>query len=207
MSRRFAAPLFVALACAIGAISGALWGSQSPVRAQNTQESEARRAGEVEEIYIARSVRESRATPTEFCATASTRVVDPTFEDQYTFRSIAIRTSDGRVVDTNVKTIGSIHACFGRTANPAISQFFADIVFDRIAFKGLGECPSGKPDFPEKGVRAARCFLDFYGLPNEYVGGQLTTSTMVSLKVLGTESDPPGYTQPSIATIRLWKKR
>jgi hypothetical protein len=25
--------------------------------------------------------------------------------------------------------------------------------------------------------------------------------------VLGGVSDPPGYTQPSIATIRLWRKR
>jgi len=35
----------------------------------------------------------------------------------------------------------------------------------------------------------------------------VTTNTVVNtLKILGTETEPPGYTQNSIATIRLWKK-
>jgi hypothetical protein len=51
------------------------------------------------------------------------------------------------------------------------------------------------------------CQLDLTGLPPEYVGGQLTTNTLQSRTTLGSDTDPPGYTQPSIATIRLWKKR
>jgi hypothetical protein len=40
-----------------------------------------------------------------------------------------------------------------------------------------------------------------------YVGGQLTFNTIRSLRNVGLETDPPGNTQPSMTTIRLWKKR
>jgi hypothetical protein len=52
-----------------------------------------------------------------------------------------------------------------------------------------------------------RCFMELSGLPAPYVGGQLTTNTVGSRNALGDRTDPPGYTQPSIATIRLWKRR
>jgi len=162
---------------------------------------------EVEEIYIARSVRESRMEPTEFCAKARTGVDHATVEDWFTFRSVATAASDGRVLDANVKTIGSIHDCFGPTANPAIFDFYGDILLGSTAFKGFGKCQSAKSDFPERGLRVFQCFLDLAGLPGEYVGGLLTTNTISSLKALGTETEPGGYTQASIATIRLWKKR
>jgi hypothetical protein len=110
--------LTIRFGCMLWIVLGVSLGSESRVLAQNAQSNPAF-ATETEEIYIARSVRESRMTPTEFCAKARTGVDDPTIEDQYTLRSVATRTSDGRVVDTNVKTIGSIHACFGRTAIPA----------------------------------------------------------------------------------------
>jgi hypothetical protein len=44
-------------------------------------------------------------------------------------------------------------------------------------------------------------------LPGDYIGGQLTTNSMTSRKPLGTDTDPIGFTQSSIATIRLWRKR
>jgi hypothetical protein len=162
----------------------------------------------LEEIYVVRSVREARMAPTEFCAKARTGIDNPIFEDQLTFRSVATRTSDGRVIDTNVKTIGSIHFCQGRTANPAVLQNYGDFFLEGIAFKAFGECHRAKSDFPERGLSPFWCVFDLSGLPGEYIGGQLTTNTMSSsLKVLGTETEPPGYTQSSIATIRLWKKR
>lgn len=164
-------------------------------------------AADVEEIYVVRSLRESRVTPTEFCAKARTGVGNADAEDQYKFQSVATRTSDGRVLDANVNTIGSLHACFGRTANPATSEFYGEILLGRTALKGFGECLLAKSDFPEQGLRVFRCFLELSSVAGEYVGGQLTTNTVNSRKALGTESDPAGYTQPSIATIRLWKKR
>ena len=72
---------------------------------------------------------------------------------------------------------------------------------------GRGECRTTRSDFPETGFTLFACHLDLTGLPPGYVGGQLTTNTLQSRTMLGLDTDPPGYTQPSIATIRLWKKR
>jgi len=186
---------------------GALLGTQSQARAQNNQTvRRATQPAQVEEIYIARSVRESRVAPTAYCAQAKTGF-GSSFEDQYTFRSTATRDSDGRMLDANVKTIGSIHACFGQAANTAIINFYGGILLGRTAFRGIGECRQMKSDFPERGLNVYNCFLDLSGLPSQYVGGLLTTNSMTSLKSLGTETDPQGYTQSSIAAIRLWKKR
>jgi hypothetical protein len=187
---------------------GPLLTAQSPARAKNTQK--AGKLGDqsqVEEIYIARSVRESRVTPTEFCAEAKTGFKS-TIEDQYTFRATATRTSDGRMIDTNARTIASGRACFGQTAdNPAIANFYLDLHLGNTALKGIGDCRQTKSDFPERGLGVFHCFLSLSDPLSRYVGGQLTTNSIASLKLLGVETDPPGYTQSSIATIRLWKKR
>ena len=62
-------------------------------------------------------------------------------------------------------------------------------------------------DFPESGLFPVRCHLILSGLPAPYVGGLLTTNTMTTKAAFGGDSDPAGYTQASIATIRLWKAR
>jgi hypothetical protein len=72
---------------------------------------------------------------------------------------------------------------------------------------GHGQCLTTKTAFPETGITVLTCHLDLTGLPSAYVGGQLTTNTVGSRATIGPDSDPPGYTQPSIATVRLWKKR
>jgi hypothetical protein len=43
-------------------------------------------------------------------------------------------------------------------------------------------------------------------LPAPYLGGLLTTNTMTSQAALGGDTNPPGYTQASIATLRLWRE-
>jgi hypothetical protein len=93
--------------------------------AQSTQEARPVQH-QVEEIYIGRSVREAHATtPTAYCDQTKVNVT-ATSEDRFTFRSTATRALDGRVVETNVQTIGDLHACFGSTADPAISNFYAE---------------------------------------------------------------------------------
>lgn len=182
-------------------------GAQSLVWAQQSPKSEhAAQAIQVEEIYIARSVRESRITATDYCAEAKTGFKS-NVEDQYTFRSTATRVADGRLIDVNVKSIGSGHACFGETANPAIRNFYMDLLLGVTLFTGKGECLTAKTDFPERGLTVVRCFLDLSDPNGHYVSGQLTTNTVNSITLLGIDSDPPGYAQPSIATIRVWKKR
>jgi hypothetical protein len=110
------------------------------------------------------------------------------------------------MIDMNVRTIGSLHACFARTSDPEIVRFYGEGVLSGAAFTGTGDC-RGNADFPEKGLRVSKCFLDLSSLPDRYVAGLLTTNSMSSLKTLGLETNPGGYTQSSIATIRLWKKR
>jgi hypothetical protein len=161
----------------------------------------------LEEIYIARSLRESRNTPTEWCSNARAGFENVTSEDHYTFRSIAVRPSDGRLVDDNVRKIGRLRACFGSTDNPQLQNFYAEGVLGGVGFTGRGECLASKADYPESGITRSRCFLHLDGLPTAYVGGELTTNSIRSRNVVGPLSDPPGYTQPSIATIRLWRRR
>ena len=161
----------------------------------------------VESIYVASSMHESKITPTAFCAEGRTGFGRPLSEDQYTFRSTATRGSDGLMIDTNVQTIGRLHACFGSTSDPALRRFYGEGVLATVTFSGRGECRLVKEDYPESGMTVSRCFLELRDLPSGYVGGQLTTNTMGSRNVLGEETDPPGYQQPSIATIRLWKRR
>ena len=196
-----------AFGCMLGAL-GVLLGTQSLARAQNTQKAgRTAQTSQVEEIYIARSVRESRVAPTKYCAQTKTGFNSDYFEDQYTFRSTATRASDGRMVEANIKTIGSGHGCFGRTADPAILSFYLDLQLGHTALRGIGDCRQAKSDFPEQGLIALHCFLNLSDPLGRYVGGQLTTNSIKSLKDVGLETDPLGYTQPSIATIRLWKKR
>jgi hypothetical protein len=162
-------------------------------------------AAQLEEIYVARSVRESRVAPTEFCDASKIGFKADSFEDRYTLRSIATA-SDGRMVNANLKAIGAGHGCFGRSDDPGILNFYLDLHMGRIALRGMGDCRQTKSDFPEQGLTVWRCFLNLSDPLGRYIGGQLTSNTITSRRDLGMEADPPGYTQLSIATIRFVEK-
>jgi hypothetical protein len=147
-------------------VSSALLGNRSPLCAQNAREARLPAPTQSEEIYIARSVPESRTVATAFCAQERSGFSGATIEAQYTFRSTATQTSDGRMIDTNVKTIGSIHICLGPTSDPAIRNYYGDILLGHTEFKGIGECHRQRADFPENGLTAQNCFLNLSGLPN-----------------------------------------
>jgi hypothetical protein len=158
-----------------------------------------------EELYLARSVRETRVPAAEFCSRERAGF-SATTEDRYTFRSMALGPM-ARVTDANVQTVGDIHACFGSPSGNQI-LFYAEGQLSGVSFKGIGDCLIIKLNFPEQGINVYRCWLDLSDLPAQYVGGVLTTSTLNSMsKLIGTETIPAGYTQASIATVRLWKKR
>ena len=163
-------------------------------------------ASPVEEIYIARSIRDSAVAPTAFCAPAKTGFTSNT-EDRFTLQSTAVTTTDGRITDTNVKMIGSAHGCLGPTTDPAVRNFYLELVLGRTTMTGTGDCRRAKVDFPEPGMQVFHCLLDLTDPSHHYVGGVLTSNTMNSRQRIGPASDPAGYVQPSIATIRLWKKR
>jgi len=164
-------------------------------------------ASRVEDIYIARSVRESRSWPTEFCAEARTGF--PTgggAEDKFTLRSTATRGSDGLMINASVQAIGSLHGCFGPTGDSLVWKFYAEGALGTTTFKGRGECVQ-KKNLPEEGMTPTRCFLDLYDISNAYVGGLATSNAMNSYSDVGDVSLPAGYTQAGIFTLRLWKRR
>jgi hypothetical protein len=161
----------------------------------------------VEDIYVVRSVRQSRIPATKFCDQARTGFENLRSEDEYVFRSISTRASDGLVVDASVQTVGRAHACFGPTSDPEIIDFYGEGELGGVSFAGRGDCRP-TPDQPESRLTWSRCFLDLTKLPQPYLRGRLTSNTVGSPdSLIGEKTDPPGYVQSSIATVRLWKRR
>jgi hypothetical protein len=161
-----------------------------------------------EEIYILRSIRERHEPAAGWCASTKTgfEPFPADAERFFSFWSLRLR-ADGKVTETKLKRIAELRACFGATGEPARQNFYAEIKMGSLSFYGNGECLALKIDFPETGLFPVRCQLVLSGLPAPYVGGLLTTNTMTSRAAFGGETDPPGYTQASIATLRLWKSK
>lgn len=166
-----------------------------------------RAAAPREEIAIVRSFRLSRRDPTAYCAAAHTTYANASFEDTYDFKAVATHPRTGRVASASGPTVGHLHACFGATSDSSVLSFYAEGTLYGAPLTGHGSCSTTKRDFPEPGISVATCHLDLSALPSGYAGGQLTTNTIASRQVLGGESDPPRYTQPSIAAVRLWRAR
>lgn len=163
----------------------------------------------IEEIYILRSIRERHEGKDGRC-TASAIGFDPYPVDadrRFSFWSIASRPGDGRVVDAASRRVAELRGCFGPTDDRTRQNFHAEIRMGSKIFRGRGECQALLVNFPEEGLIPVRCQIVLSDLPAPYVGGLLTTNTLTSGAQYGGETSPPGYTQASIATIRLWKKR
>ena len=114
--------------------------------------------GRTARIYVARSMREGRITPTEFCAQTRTGFA-AAVEDQYTFRSIATRPTVASSTPT-ITTIGRLRACIGTTPDAATLKFYAEGVLGGIPFTAIGDCRTLKQDYPEPGITAAVCAFD-----------------------------------------------
>ncbi|MGJ4963776.1 hypothetical protein ACQR10_02775 [Bradyrhizobium sp. HKCCYLRH2060] len=160
----------------------------------------------VEEIYIARSVRQGRVVPSDFCAPTKTGFA-PALEDQLSIRSVGVRPADGRMTETGDKSIGEMRVCIGQAMDPTLLGTYTEGQLNGIAFTGIGDCRLVRGNLPEDGLLTHRCFLALSGLPEPYVGGFLVSSSLYSKTPFGTESSPPGYAQAGILIIRLWKKR
>lgn len=163
----------------------------------------------LEEIYVLRSIREQHAPMADWC-TSSRTGFDPFPTDAerfFSFWSIQSRPEDGRVVHAGQARVAELRACFGPTDDRARQNFHAEVRLGALSFRGTGECLALMVDFPERGLFPVRCQLVLSGLPAPFVGGLLTTNTMTSRAAFGGATEPPGYTQASIATIRLWRAR
>lgn len=166
-------------------------------------------AAALEDIYILRSIREPSEPVANWCS-ANRTGFEPFPKDaerMFSFWSVKSRLEDGKVVDAKGARVAELRACFGSTTERARQNFYAEVKLGSISFIGNGECVAARVDFPETGLFPVRCQLILSRLPAPYAGGLLTTNTMTSKAAFGGDTDPPGYTQASIATIRLWRAR
>ena len=166
-------------------------------------------ASGLEEIYVLRSIREQKA-PTPNGCTQSQIGFQPFPTDAerfFSFWSVRSRPENGRVIDAKQARVAELRGCFGPTEDRAQQNFYAEIELGSISFRGAGECLALGIDVPEAGLFPVRCHLVLSGLPAPFVGGLLTTNTITSGTAFGPDTDPPGYSQASIATMRLWRAR
>jgi len=192
--RRFAAATLVAAYVGIAICAISVRGGSAP-------------APLPEEIYVLRSVREQREPAADWCSATKTGFEPFPADAERFFSFWSLRTEGGKVIDAKASRVAELRGCFGATAERARQRFYAEIKLGSLSFHGTGECLALAVDFPEAGLFPVRCQLVLSGLPAPYVGGLLTTNTLTSKAPFGPGSDPPGYTQASIATIRLWKTR
>jgi hypothetical protein len=162
---------------------------------------------QVEDIYVAHSIRVSTVSPpTAFCTNAPFKEGTIT-EAHYTWSSVETKASDGRLLNSSVKIIGNIRACFGTTPDPSVLNAYSEGTIAGVPFKGIGRCDQEAPGFPEAGITTRRCFQILSGLPANYVGGVILNNSITSQNANGDLSSPRGYLQSGLATIRLWKRR
>jgi hypothetical protein len=163
----------------------------------------------LEDIYILRSVREQHAPAADWCAASRTGFAPyaTDAERHFSFWSVGTQPADGKVVDAAQARVAELRACFGPTQERTRQNFYAEIRLATLSFRGRGECLALMVDFPETGLFPVRCQLVLSDLPVPFVGGLLTTNTMTSGAAFGGVTEPAGYTQASIATIRLWRAR
>jgi hypothetical protein len=115
------------------------------------------------------------------------------------------------IIFAGISGIFSTFALFSAShaADPAVAAPGAAATrhVEDISFTGHGDCVYGNAHYPEPGITGVGCFLALSDLPPQYIGGVLTTNSILSRSVLGGTSDPPDYTQPAITTVRLRKRR
>jgi len=186
---------------ALAGVFGAL------VTCVTTSSSGAPAAPSAEEIYVLRSIRERQPPVAGWCSAAKTGFEPFSADAERSFSFWSVRSEGGRVIDAQAARVAELRGCFGPTPERARQSFYAEIKLGSLSFHGIGECLALAVDFPEPGLFPVRCQLVLRGLPAPYVGGLLTTNTLTSKAAFGGASDPSGYTQASIATIRLWKAK
>ncbi len=160
-----------------------------------------------EEIYILHSIREPGTTDGNWCDASRTGFAPMATDAErlFSFWSLQSEPGSGRVVDASARRVAELRGCFGSTSERTRQNFFAEARLGAVSFKGSGECFALLVDTPEPGLHGVRCHLVLRDLPAPYVAGLLTTNTLTSRTPFGSDTDPPGYTQASIATIRLWR--
>lgn len=160
-----------------------------------------------EEIYVLRSIREPHEAEDHWCDSSRTGFAPmPTDAERwFSFWSIDSQPRTGKIANAHSQRVAELRACMGPTNERTRQNFYAEVRLGETSFRGVGECVALLADVPENGMYAVRCHLVLDGFQPPYVAGLLTTNTLTSRERFGGDTDPPGYTQASIATIRLWR--
>ena len=157
----------------------------------------------LEEIYVTRTTR-TQYIPgaTAACAAAP---FSSASEQHYDAWSVSLRASDARMVNTHVARMGEFAACFGAVTPERSFPLYAWGTQGAVTYRAAGECRFMQSKPPAAKLLVLSCRGDLSGLPDGYIGGYLTTS---SLAPTGGKSalDVPGYLSTSVITMRLWKK-
>lgn len=132
-----------------------------------------------EDVFILRSLREERIPKSTWCTSERAGFGQFVFEDRFTMWSVTVRPRDGQINDFKAGEAGTLRTCFGPTADPKVVNFYAEGQIAGVSLTGNGECQLVRADFPEKGISTYRCFLNLRGLPSAYVGGLLTTNSLL----------------------------
>jgi hypothetical protein len=171
--------------------------------------SNAQAASSREDIYILRSLREERTPKSTWCTSERAGFApfnsEYLLDDRFGMWSMQVQPRDGRITDAKANRVGELRTCIGLTGDPKVFNFYAEGQMAGLSVTGNGDCLLVRPDYPEKGIATLRCYLNLGGLSSPYSGGLLSTNTLASRAVLSGDSEPPGYVQTSIATIRLWR--
>ena len=158
-----------------------------------------------------RSIREERTPNSPWCTVQRSGFApfDGGFhlDDRFSMWSVRAQPANGRIADAKVGKVGEIRTCTGPTADPRVLNFYLEGQIAALPVAGSGNCNLVRPDYPEPGIATFQCSIALRGLPPPYVGGLLATSSIVSKAVIGGETDPPGYVQASISTMRLWRTK
>ena len=188
-----------------GAGLAALWGCSVTPPASSVAA-----VASFEDILVLRSERKERLTESTWCTKERAGFAPlrgpSLLEDRYVFWSVETRVADGLISNTHAANVGVARGCIGATENNAVFNFYIESTLGQITISGKGECTFVLANMPEKDLSLARCTVPLKVASDAYVGGLLVTSTMNSKEAIGLQTNPPGYTQPSIATIRLWRK-
>ena len=163
-----------------------------------------------EDIFILRSERKERVARSTWCTTeragfASLRA-PALMEERFNFWSVETRAADGRISNAQAANLGEGRACFGMTESRTAVNFYLEGTFGTLSISGRGECDLAVGDMPEKDMFVSRCVVPLKVASDSYTGGLLVTSSLTSKELYGLVTNPPGYTQVSIGTIRLWRR-
>jgi hypothetical protein len=153
----------------------------------------------LEEIYVTRSIRTQYikgATPA--CAAAS---FDSASEQHYDMWSLREQSSDARIVATHERPVGSFVACFGPLGQDGTLKASMQGTLGRLTYAGRGDCRVMGSKPPAPGLAPLACTVDLSALPDGYVGGYLTTSSLAPTQGAHVH----GFLSTSVIIYRLWK--